>query len=87
MTSQSIMLLVAFLAVLLVLAYPLGLFMAKVGDGTAIRGFGWLGKIENVLYRIAGLTAQSAMSWKSYAIALLVFNALGALFVYAVQGM
>lgn len=87
MTSQSIMLLVAFLAVLLVLAYPLGLFMAKVGDGTAIRGFGWLGKIENVLYRIAGLTAQSAMSWKSYAIALLVFNALGALFVYAVQRM
>lgn len=87
MTSQSIMLLVAFLAVLLVLAYPLGLFMAKVGDGTPIRGFGWLLKIENVLYRIAGLSTQSAMTWKSYAIALLVFNTLGALFVYAVQRM
>lgn len=87
MTSQSIMLLVAFLAVLLVLAYPLGLFMAKVGDGTPIRGFGWLLKIENVLYRIAGLSAQSAMTWKSYAIALLVFNTLGALFVYAIQRM
>lgn len=87
MTSQSIMLLVAFLAVLLVLAYPLGLFMAKVGDGTLIRGFGWLLKIENVLYRIAGLSAQSAMTWKSYAIALLVFNTLGALFVYAIQRM
>lgn len=87
MTSQSIMLLVAFLAVLLLLAYPLGLFMAKVGDGTPIRGFGWLLKIENVLYRIAGLSAQSAMTWKSYAIALLVFNTLGALFVYAIQRM
>lgn len=87
MTSQSIMLLVAFLAVLLVLAYPLGLFMAKVGDGTPIRGFGWLLKIENVLYRIAGLSAQTAMTWKSYAIALLVFNTLGALFVYAIQRM
>lgn len=85
MTSQSIMLLVAFLAVLLALAYPLGLFMAKVGDGTAIRGFGWLLKMENALYRLAGLDTQSAMSWKSYAIALLVFNTLGALFVYAVQ--
>ena len=85
MSSQSIMLLVAFLAVLLILAYPLGLFMAKVGDGTPIRGFGWLLKIENVLYRIAGLSAQTAMSWKSYAVALLVFNTLGALFVYAVQ--
>ncbi|MFJ7566166.1 potassium-transporting ATPase subunit KdpA [Herminiimonas sp. NPDC097707] len=85
MTSQSIMYLLAFLAVLLALAYPLGLFMAKVGDGTAIRGFGWLLKIENALYRLAGLGAQTAMSWKSYAIALLVFNTLGALFVYAVQ--
>lgn len=85
MTTQSIMLLVAFLAVLLVLAYPLGLYMAEVGDGTSIRGFGWLLKIESVLYRIAGLSAQSAMTWKSYAIALLVFNTLGALFVYAIQ--
>ncbi|CAL61786.1 Potassium-transporting ATPase A chain (Potassium-translocating ATPase A chain) (ATP phosphohydrolase [potassium-transporting] A chain) (Potassium-binding and translocating subunit A) [Herminiimonas arsenicoxydans] len=85
MTSQSIMLLVAFLGVLLALAYPLGLFMAKVGDGTAIRGLGWLLKMENALYRLAGLDTQSAMSWKSYAIALLVFNTLGALFVYAVQ--
>ncbi|RBA23538.1 potassium-transporting ATPase subunit KdpA [Herminiimonas fonticola] len=87
MTSQSIMLLVAFLAVLLVLAYPLGIFMAKVAEGTPLRGFGWLRKIENVLYRLAGLSAQTAMSWKSYAIALLVFNTLGALFVYAVQRM
>ncbi len=85
MTAQSIMYLVAFLAVLLVLAYPLGRFMAKVADGTTIRGFGWLLKIENVLYRLAGLSAQSAMTWKSYAIALLVFNTLGALFIYAIQ--
>jgi K+-transporting ATPase ATPase A chain len=85
MTSQSIMLLVAFLIVLMVLAYPLGLFMAKVGDGTPIRGFGWLAKIENVLYRLSGTRAQAAMNWKGYAVALLVFNTLGALFVYAIQ--
>lgn len=85
MTSQSILLLVVFLAFLLALAYPLGLFMAKVGNGTPIPGFAWLRKIESILYRIAGSSAQSPMSWKSYAIALLVFNTLGALFVYAVQ--
>jgi K+-transporting ATPase ATPase A chain len=68
-----------------VLAYPLGLFMAKVGDGTPIRGFGWLAKIENVLYRLSGTRAQAAMNWKGYAVALLVFNTLGALFVYAIQ--
>ena len=41
--------------------------------------------IEHLLYRMAGITADSAMGWKAYAIALLVFNALGALFVYAIQ--
>lgn len=40
MTTQSIMLLVVFLAVLLVLAYPLGHYLARVGDGGAIRGLG-----------------------------------------------
>src|ERR1035437_2360559 len=85
MTSQSLILLVVFLAVLLVLAYPLGLYLAKVGDGTPIRGMGWMVKIENFLYRISGTSAAAEMSWKTYAIALLVFNALGALFVYGVR--
>ncbi len=83
--SSPLLLLVIFLVVLLALAWPMGIYLAKVGDGTAIRGLGWMVKGENFLYRISGITAQSAMGWKSYAVALLVFNALGALFVYAVQ--
>ena len=85
MTTQSFLLLVAFLAVLLALAYPMGLYLAKVGDGTPIPGLGWMVKVENFLYRLSGITADSAMGWKTYAIALLVFNALGAIAVYIVQ--
>ncbi|RFC37305.1 MAG: K+-transporting ATPase ATPase A chain [Candidatus Nitrotoga sp. SPKER] len=85
MTTQSFLLLVAFLAVLLALTYPMGLYLAKVGDGTRILGLGWIAKVENFLYRRSGITADSAMGWKTYAIALLVFNALGAIVVYAVQ--
>jgi K+-transporting ATPase ATPase A chain len=85
MTTQSILLLVAFLVVLLALAYPMGIFLAAVGSGARIRGLGWMVKVENFLYRIAGITVESAMGWKTYAIALLVFNALGALVVYGVQ--
>ncbi|MFZ1766075.1 MAG: potassium-transporting ATPase subunit KdpA [Candidatus Nitrotoga sp.] len=86
MTTQSFLLLVAFLAVLLALAYPMGLYLAKVGDGTPIPGLGWMVKVENFLYRLSGITADSAMmGWKTYAIALLVFNALGAIVVYSVQ--
>ena len=85
MSTQSIMLLAAFLAVLLALAYPMGHYLARVGDGTAMRGLGWIGKVELLFYRMAGAAAQSPMGWKTYAIALLAFNTLGALFVYALQ--
>jgi len=85
MTTQSILLLVAFLAVLLAAGYPLGLYMAKVAGDGPVRGLGWLQKLENLLYRWAGLPADKAMGWKSYAIALIVFNALGAVFVYGLQ--
>jgi K+-transporting ATPase ATPase A chain len=85
MTTQSFVLLVAYLAVLLALAYPMGIFLAKVGEGHTVRGLGWLAKVEHVLYRIAGTNATAAMNWKTYAVALLVFNGLGAFFVYAIQ--
>jgi len=89
MTMQSILLLVAFLAVLLALAYPLGVVLARVGDGSAVPGMGWLGKLERLLYRAAGIAGKDGQpegqGWKAYAIALLVFNALGALAVYGLQ--
>ena len=85
MTTQSLLLLFVFLLVLLALSYPLGLYLAKVGDAKPIPWLGWISKIENLLYRVAGTTAESEMGWKAYAIALLAFNTLGALFVYAVQ--
>jgi K+-transporting ATPase ATPase A chain len=85
MSSQSIILLAVFLLVLLVLAYPLGSYLAKVGGTAPIRGLGLLARFEQFLYRLAGSNAQTEMSWKAYAIALLVFNGLGTVFVYAVQ--
>jgi potassium-transporting ATPase potassium-binding subunit len=85
MTTQSILLLVAFLVVLLAAGYPLGLYMAKVAGDGPVRGLGWLQKLENLLYRWSGLPADKAMGWKSYAIALIVFNTVGAVFVYGLQ--
>ncbi|MFN7835649.1 MAG: potassium-transporting ATPase subunit KdpA [Burkholderiaceae bacterium] len=75
MSIQALILLAAFLAVLLVLAWPLGIYLEKIGDGSAVRGLGWVAKLENFLYRSAGTSAQAVMGWKTYAIALLVFNA------------
>ena len=85
MTMESLVLLVAFLVVLLALAYPTGAYLAKVYDGAPIAGLGWLGRLENLVYRLCGIASPAPMGWKTYAIALLIFNALGAIAVYAVQ--
>jgi K+-transporting ATPase ATPase A chain len=85
MTTQSFVLLAVFLVVLLALAYPLGILLTRVGDGRAVPGFGWMGKIERAMYRVAGIKADVGQDWKSYAFALVLFNTLGALFVYGVQ--
>ena len=85
MTTQSLTLLLVFLAVLLVLAYPLGHVLANVGNGAAVPGLGWLARCEVFIYRLAGIDGAAGMSWKIYALALLAFNTLGALAVYALQ--
>ncbi len=85
MSTQSMMLLSGFLVALLALAYPLGILLARVGDGGAVPGFKWLQGVERLLYKLAGVKPEQDGGWKAYAIALLSFNALGALFVYAVQ--
>jgi len=89
MTLQSTILLVVFLAAVIALAYPLGILLARVGDGGVIPGMGWIGKIEALLYRAAGIVGKDGkpegQGWKAYAIALLAFNGIGALAVYALQ--
>ncbi|MDB5754834.1 MAG: ATPase, partial [Massilia sp.] len=85
MTTQSILLLGLFMVVLLALSYPLGILLARVGDGGRVPGMAWLSYVEKFFYRLAGTSSDEAMGWKKYAIALLVFNTLGALFVYAMQ--
>jgi K+-transporting ATPase ATPase A chain len=85
MTMQSLALLGAFLAVLLALAYPLGIVLARVGDGGAVPGLRWLGALERLFYRAGGVKAEAEMGWRAYAIALLAFNGIGALFVFALQ--
>jgi K+-transporting ATPase ATPase A chain len=85
MTMQSLVLLGVFMAVLLALAWPMGILLARVGDGTAVPGLGWLGRVERLLYKAGGVSPDTDMGWKSYAGALLVFNGLGALFVFGLQ--
>ncbi|MGA9851811.1 MAG: potassium-transporting ATPase subunit KdpA [Gammaproteobacteria bacterium] len=74
-----------YLLVLLALVKPLGWYMARVYEGrlTFINRFGI--PLERLIYRICGVRADTEMRWTQYAVALLVFNFLGFLAVYALQ--
>jgi K+-transporting ATPase ATPase A chain len=84
MRATDIGLLVAYAVVLLAASYPLGLFMARIArpEGFPAR---WWNAPERALYRIAGVKSDTGMTWIQYAIAVIVFNAIGALVVYALQ--
>lgn len=83
MTGQSWFTIGLFLVVLIAIAYPLAIYVARIADAAEIRGV--VGAAERFLYRVAGVDPGRDMSWTQYAIALLLFNALGALVVFAVQ--
>ncbi len=84
MTGNGWLQLAVYLVVLLLLVKPLGLFMAEVFDGTSavIR---WCGPVERGFYRLCRIDAERSMDWKEYALALLIFNTVGGLAVYALQ--
>ena len=84
MSANGWLQLAIYVLVLLLLVKPLGLYMAGVFDGTGAVTR-WFGPLERALYRLCRVDAGAPMSWKQYALAVLMFNTLGALAVYALQ--
>ena len=85
MTGNGILQIILYIAALLLLAKPLGTFMARVYQGKSTGLDRVLGPVERWIYRLAGVRPDSEMNWKTYAVAMLLFNFLGILVVYAVQ--
>ncbi|MGA9032161.1 MAG: potassium-transporting ATPase subunit KdpA [Sulfuricaulis sp.] len=85
MTGNGYLQLALYLGVLLLLVKPLGAYMANVYEGRVafLNRFG--APFENLLYRLCGVKPTQEMRWTQYALAMLVFNLLGALAVYALQ--
>ncbi|MFY9261712.1 MAG: potassium-transporting ATPase subunit KdpA [Gallionella sp.] len=74
-----------YLGVLLLLAKPVGSYMARVYAGELPVWARWMQPIEHLFYRICGVNRQQEMRWTQYAAAMLLFSLLGVLVVYAMQ--
>jgi K+-transporting ATPase ATPase A chain len=79
------LLLMAFLGILALCTKPLGSYIADVMEGRPNFALRAGGRLEGGLYRLCGIDSREEMSWSQYAIALLLFNVLGAGIVYALQ--
>jgi K+-transporting ATPase ATPase A chain len=79
------MLLMLLLGAILLCVKPLGIYMADVLEGRSCGALRIGGGFERRLYRVCGVQPASEMSWSQYTVALLVFNTLGALVLYALQ--
>ena len=83
MNTSGWLQLALYVIVLLLLAKPLGGYMAAVYEGRAMRAQRIGGWLERLIHRGGGVDAARDMSWIEYALAMLWFNLLGALVVYA----
>ncbi|HSE39982.1 MAG TPA: potassium-transporting ATPase subunit KdpA, partial [Acidobacteriota bacterium] len=85
MTPNNFVQCAIYIIVLLSLAKPLGLFMARIYEGNYPKPLQWLSLVERFIYRICGIKDDDEMDWKTYAATMLMFNALGLLVVYLLQ--
>jgi K+-transporting ATPase ATPase A chain len=74
-----------FFVILLALVKPLGLYMARVYQGTPCGLNQVLLPVERLIYRLSGVRPDSEMTWQRYAVAMLLFNLFGLLAVYGIQ--
>ena len=81
MSSQMIVLPAAYVAGVLLLAVPMGRWLVAVAEGRFTR----LQRFDAAVLRLCGASPEQEQGWKHYAVALLLFNAVGALAVYALQ--
>jgi K+-transporting ATPase ATPase A chain len=85
MTLNGYLQIAFYMVMLIALAKPLGWYMARVYEGQPIGLDRVLGPVERLIYRICGTREDQEMNWKIYAIAMLLFNLLSFLLVYALQ--
>jgi len=82
MSANTVLQPALFIVVLIALAIPAGRYMTAVFDGSSVV-VRRIGKpVERLLYKMAGVDENAEMSWQHYALAVLAFNALGALVLY-----
>jgi K+-transporting ATPase ATPase A chain len=74
MTANGILQIALFCAIILALAVPVGLYMARVFSGERTFLSPLLRPVEALCYRLSGVDAHKEQHWLTYTVAMLLFN-------------
>ena len=74
-----------YLAILVILAIPLGAYIKKVMDGEKTFLSRILTPCENAVYKVMRIKKEEEMSWKKYAVSVLIFSGSGLIFLFLLQ--
>lgn len=76
---------ILYLAVLVILAIPLGAYIKKVMNGEKTFLSKILTPCENAVYKVMRVDKEEQMNWKKYAVSVLIFSGIGLVFLFLLQ--
>ena len=85
MTANGWLQFAIYSIVLLATVRPVGVYLARVLEGERTWLDPVLRPLERLIYRLAGVNAESEMNWREYAFAILGFSAVSLLVTYAIE--
>ncbi|CAN5898933.1 potassium-transporting ATPase subunit KdpA [soil metagenome] len=85
MTTSGLLQIALYCVLLVAVAKPLGGYMARVYEGEARIADRVFGPVERLIYRLLRIDSKQEMTWKTYALAAMLFNVAGFFAVYLLQ--
>jgi K+-transporting ATPase ATPase A chain len=85
MTQNGLLQIAVYFLIILAIAKPMGVFMAKIFEGKRTFLHRLFRPLEKLIYRLIGINESTEQRWTQYTAALLAFSIFSFLFVYLLQ--
>ncbi len=85
MTVNGWLQILIFIAIIVAITKPLGVFMTQVFNGQRTFLHPIFRPLERLLYRLTGVDEQREMHWSEYAVSMLLFSGVSMLLLYFLQ--
>src|SRR5437868_128794 len=85
MTPNGLLQIAIYFLIILAVAKPMGVFMAKLFEGKRTFLHPVLRRVETVVYKVVGVNEATEQRWTQYTASLLAFSIFSFLFVYLLQ--